>query len=544
MPTTKRFRIPALALALALLVAAAACGGSEDGAGGKKAETQEITVNWGTEPPSLDPGLATDTTSANILLNIMDPLVKLDENLEPAANLAESWDVSSDGKTVTFHLGPDGRWTNGDPVTADDFEYAWKRTLSPELGADYAYQFYGIVGAQEYNTCKRNCGRLRDRVGVTAVDNGTLRVRLTSAQPWFLQQVAHHSFLAVHAPTVERHGNKWTEAENIVTNGPFRLAEWSHNARIDLVKWNGWRDADTVSLTRVNGLMLTQGISAVQAFEADQVDVNLTIPPADLPRLKETPEYGQYPALGTYYYGVNMKNVRDVNQRRAMALAIDRRAIIDNISQADQIPAEGYTPQGMPGFDTINPESEWLPERADLERARELMASVRDPKRSLTLYYNNDPAHKSVAIAVQSQWRELGLDVTLKVQEWAQYLQFLGPPPHQNVDVYRLGWIGDYVDAMNFLEMWTCESGNNNTTYCDPEYDRLVAEARRTQDDQRRYEVYAQLEEMLFGPDGAMPIIPIYWYTYTTLERESVKDSFNLNLLDQVDLTEVEVVET
>jgi oligopeptide transport system substrate-binding protein len=543
MPSLKLFSISAVALAL--LVAAVACGGSNEGASdGKKAEKQEVTINWGTEPPSLDPGLATDTTSANILLNIMDPLVKLGENLEPIPSLAESWEVSADGKTVTFNLRADGAWTNGDPVTAQDFEYSWKRTLSPRLGADYAYQFYGIVGAQEYNSCKTNCARLRDRVGVTAVDDSTLRVRLTSAQPWFLQQVAHHSFLAVHEPTVTQHGAKWTEAETIVTNGPFRLAEWSHNARIDLVKWTEWRNAEAVVLDRVNGLMLTSGTTAVNAFEAGQVDVNLTVPPVDVPRLKETPEYGQYPALGTYYYGINLKNIRDVNQRRAMSLAIDRRALIDNITQADQLPASGYTPQGMPGFDVINPDSEWLPESADLERARELMATVRNPKRNITLYFNNDPAHKAIATVAQAQWKKLGLDVTLKSQEWAQYLQFLGPPPHRDVDAYRLGWIGDYVDAMNFLEMWTCEAGNNNTTYCNPAYDRLVAEARRTRDDQQRFEVYAQLEQMLFGPDGAMPIIPIYWYTYTTLERESVKETFNLNLLDQVDLTKVEVVES
>jgi len=545
MPTTKRSSILAVVLALALAAAAAACGGSSEGsAEGKQAEKQEITINWGAEPPSLDPGLATDTTSSNILLNIMDPLVRLDENLKPTPNLAESWDVSPNGKTVTFRLRPDGRWTNGDPVTAHDFEYSWKRTLAPELGADYAYQFYGILGAQEYNSCEKNCVALRDDVGVKAVDNGTLRVQLTSRQPWFLQQVAHHSFLAVHPKTVERYGEKWTEPGKIVTNGPFKLAVWQHDARIDLVKWNGWREAERVSLTRVNGKMLTQGTTAVQAFEAGDVDVNLTVPPQDIARFKQTPEYAQYPGLGTYYYGLNLKNVRDLNQRRAMSMAIDRRTIIDHISQADQVPATGVTPEGMPGFDTIDPKSEWMPESADLEQAKALLAKAKNAKKKLTLYFNNDPAHKSIATAIQSQWAKLGLDVTLKVQEWKQYLQFLGPPPHQDVDVYRLGWIGDYVDAMNFLELWTCESGNNNTDYCDPAYDRLAAKARNTPDDQQRYEIYAQLEKMLFGPDGAMPIIPIYWYTYTALERESVKDTFALNLLDQVDLTTVKVVES
>jgi oligopeptide transport system substrate-binding protein len=198
----------------------------------------------------------------------------------------------------------------------------------------------------------------------------------------------------------------------------------------------------------------------------------------------------------------------------------------------------------MPGFDTINPKSEWLPERADLDRAKKLMAGVKNPKREVTIYYNKDPAHKSIAVAVQAQWKELGLDAKLKVQEWAQFLEFLGPPPNNAVDVFRLGWIGDYVDAMNFLDQWTCESGNNNTNYCNPAYDRLVAQARQTQDNQQRYELYAQLEQMLFGPDGAVPFIPIYWYTNTTLERESVKDTFELNLLNQVDLANVEVVET
>src|SRR5215207_10737251 len=170
----KRSTISALVLALALAAAAAACGGSSEGSeGAKQAEKQEITINWGAEPPSLDPGLASDTTSSAILLNIMDPLVLLDADNEPQPSMAESWDVSDDGKTVTFNLRSDGKWTNGDPVTAEDFEYSWKRTISPELAADYAYQFYGIVGAQDYNGCKKACDALAEKVGVNAVDDQT-----------------------------------------------------------------------------------------------------------------------------------------------------------------------------------------------------------------------------------------------------------------------------------------------------------------------------------------------------------------------------------
>jgi oligopeptide transport system substrate-binding protein len=554
---SKRLWLLLAAVVSVLMLAAAACGGDDDdeaagtGAGeettaAQPAAEQVITVNWGAEPPSLDPGLASDTTSANILFNIMDPLVKLDEDLNPVGSLAESWETSDDGKTVTFHLRSDGKWTNGDPVTAKDFEWSWKRTISPELAADYAYQFYGIEGAQEYNGCdpkKDKCAKLADKVGVKAVDDQTLEVTLTTPQPWFIQQVAHHSFLAVHRPTVEKFGAKWTEAANIVTNGPFKLEAWEHDSSIDLVKWDEWREADKVKLTRVNGRMITDGTTAVQAFEAGEVDVNPNIPPEEMPRIKDTEEYNQYPGLGTYYYGFNVKNIPDVNQRRAMALAIPRQTIIDEIAQADQLPASGFTPEGMPGFDTLHTDSEWLPAAGDLDRAKELMNQAKNPKKNITLLLNDSPGHREIAVAVQAAWKELGLTVTIKQQEWAQFLEFIGPPPDKSVDVFRLGWIGDFVDAINFLELWTCESGNNSTNFCNEEYDQLVEKARTTADNDERYEIYGQLEDILYGPEGEVPVAPIYWYTYVEQENTNIKDTFNQNLLNQIDLTQVEVSE-
>lgn len=543
-------------LIASLALVAAGCGGDDNGgnaagtgsdttqsSGGSEAADQTITVNWGTEPPSLDPGLASDTTSANILLNIMDPLVKLDDNLEPVPSLAESWDVSEDGKTVTFNLRDDGKWTNGDPVTAQDFEYSWKRTISPELAADYAYQFYGIVGAQEYNSCKKNCAALENKVGVKAVDDKTLEVKLTTPQPWFIQQVAHHSFLAVNKKAVEQFGAKWTEAANIVTDGPFKLEKWAHNSEIDIVKNPDWRDAGSVKLERVNGRMISDGTTAVQAFENNEVDVlNGGLPTEEIPRLKETEDYQQYPGLGTYTYGFNVKNITDVNQRKAMSLAINRREIIDNIAQADQLPATGWVPEGMPGYDVITP-SPWLPENGDPEQAKSLMDQVQNPKKDITLLINDSPGHRDIAVAIQAEWKKLGLNVTIKQQEWAQFLEFIGPPPDKSIDVYRYGWIGDFVDGINFLELWKCDSGNNSTNYCDPKYDALVEEARKTQDNDARYKIYAELEDMLLGENGAVPLSPIYFYTYVNLERPSVQDTFNLNLLDQVDLTKVVVTQ-
>jgi oligopeptide transport system substrate-binding protein len=535
----------------ALALAAAGCGGSDEPSGGGAttggggaAANQVMTMGWGAEPPSLDPGLATDTTSSNVILNIMDPLVRLNpETNEAEPSLAESWDVSEDGKTVTYHLRSDGKWTNGDPVTAGDFVYSWKRTLSPDLAADYAYQLYGIVGAAEYNGCTKNCDALADKVGVEAPDDQTLVVHLTSAQPWFIQQSAHHSFLAVHQATVEKFGDKWTEPQNIVTDGPFKLAKWEHEAEIDLVKNDAYRDAANVSLTSIPGKIIVDGTTRVQAFESGEIDAldGGGLPPDEIARLKDTPEYENYPSLGTYYYGFNIKNISDIHERHALSLAINRREIIDQVAQADQIPATGMSPKGISGFDVINPNSPWTPENGDLDQAKSEMSQAQDPKTDINLFFNDAPGHKEIATAVQAQWSELGVKSTLKQQEWAQYLEFLGPPPNNAVDIYRLGWIYDFPDAINGLELWTCDSGNNNTNYCDKNFDDLVTKAKDTTDEAARNEVYGQLEDMLFGQDGALPIIPIYWYTFPNLEKESVKDTFFISPLDQIDLTKVVV---
>jgi len=531
-----------------LALAAAGCGGGNEsssttgGGGTGQAANQVLRMAWGAEPPSLDPGLATDTTSSNVILNIMDPLVRLDPNTNDAKpSLAESWDVN--GSTVTYHLRHDGKWTNGDPVTAGDFVYSWKRTLSPELAADYAYQLYGLKGAAEYNSCEKNCDALADKVGVEAPDDYTLVVHLTSPQPWFVQQSAHTAFLAVHQATVEKFGDKWTEPQNIVTDGPFMLKKWEHEAEIDLVKNPNYRDAANVTLESIPGKIIVDGTTRVQSFESGEVDAldGGGLPPDEIARLKETPEYENYPSLGTYYYGFNMKNISDIHERRALSLAINRQEIIDQVAQADQIPATGMSPKGIAGFDQINPNSPWLPAAGDLDQAKDELSQAASPKKDITLFFNDAPGHKEIATAVQAQWKELGITTTLKQQEWAQYLEFLGPPPNNAVDVYRLGWIYDFPDAINGLELWTCDSGNNNTNFCDKTFDDTVAKAKATVDDSARYDVYGQLEDMLFGQDGALPITPIYWYTFPNLEKLSVKDTFFISPLDQIDLTKVVV---
>jgi oligopeptide transport system substrate-binding protein len=538
--------LSAVLLALVAGLLAVGCGGDDDGGedGGGGAAAADQTLKWGLGSEFLlDPGLATDTTSSKILSNIFDPLVKLNADLEAEPSMAERWEEN--GAVVTFHLRQGATWTNGDPVTAGDYEFAWKRALSPELGSDYAYQLYGIKGATEYNECESNCARLRDQVGVEAVDDQTLRVTLTNAQPWFIEQAAHHVFLPVHPGTVQQFGERWTRAENIVTNGPFRVEAAQPSASITLAKNAEWRDAANVKLERVEGRIIVDGTTAVQSFEAGEVDVlDEQLPPAEIPRLKDTPEYELYSGLGTTYYGFNIKQVPDVNQRRAMSLAINRQTIIDNITQANEKPANAFTPDGMPGFQEIVGEgSPWTPAEGDMEQAKQLMEQAQNPKTNVTIYTNEGDPNRDVAVAIQSQWEELGIQSDIKVMEWQQYLEFLGPPPPAAVQVFRLGWVGDFVDDINFLELWTCDSGNNNTGFCNKEYDRLVAQAKATPDDAERTEIYRQLEQILTGEEGELPFIPLWYITYNNLERETVKETFQINLLDQVDLTTVEIKE-
>src|SRR5665811_727753 len=278
-------------------------------------------------------------------------LVHLDNDGIPFPGAAESWEASADGLTYTFHLRGTDKWTNGDTVTSMDFKNAWTRILDPATAADYAYMLYQVKAAAEFNGGEGTA----DALGIDASDPNTLVVTLTSPAPWFVPMMNHQAFFPIPKATVDEFGDKWTEPANIVTNGPYNLTEWNHDSDIMLQKWDGWRDAATVTLTTVEMTMINEDTTAVAAFENGEIDVQDALPTADMPRLKALPQYKLFPTLGTYYYGFNTKHapLDDVKVRKALALAIDRQAIIDNIGQADQLPATSIAPPGMPGFDVM-----------------------------------------------------------------------------------------------------------------------------------------------------------------------------------------------
>ena len=540
-----------LAAVAVLATAAAGCSATDDGSGdaagsddgGRTGKEPTLTIAWESEPASLEPGAATKATSANVIRNVMDPLVKLDEDLEPQPNLAQSWKVSKDGKTVTFTLRRDGRWTNGDPVTAHDFEYSWKRTLSPELDLPGARQLYGIDGAAAYNACDaKRCTELAAAVGVDALADDTLRVTLASPQPWFVAQTAHQAFLAVHRGTVERFGERWTDPQNIVSNGPFTLERWDHGRSITLVKNPDWRNADAVAVGRVEGRIITDATTRVQAFDGGDVMAldGSGLPASEMPALRERREYERYPALRTYYYGFNLRTIPDVHQRRAMSLAIDRRGLIDNVGDADQLPAIGFTPPGSPGFGEIIGESPWLRETGDMRAAKAELERAEEVKANVNLFYSDRRGSEEIAEVVRDRWRELGIETRIRGKEWPEYIGFLRPP-NTGVDVYELSFAYDVPDPSNGLRVWTCDSVKNYSNYCDEEFDRLLRQARAAPSAEKRNELYAAAEKALFGADGELPVIPIYWDVYANLEALNVKESFFINPLEQIDLAAVEV---
>ena len=533
------------ALVWSFTLMALACAGACSGDDESDRSKTELRIAIAADPRTLDPGLSTDLVSPLVVSNLMDPLVRLDGDLQPEPALAESWELSGDRRTITFHLRGDGGWTNGDPVTAADFEYAWKRILDPEHAAEGAYLLYGIVGAADYNACKRDCDPLRSRVGVHALDERTLSVKLTSPQPWFLSQLALPSFLPVHRATVERFGREWTEPGNIVTNGPYRLTSWEHDESITLTKWEQWRGADAVEIERFAGRIIEDQTTALNAFEADELDACLTqacLPPGDIERLRHSGAYVQSPGLGTRFLALNLETVPDLNQRRALAFALDRTSIVEDVTKAGEEPATSVTPKGMPGFDTIV--QDFLPQEADFDEARRYLDRASSPKRTLNLiYYTSDPSGGAqIAVAVQAMWAQLGLRIKVRGLELQGFLARAGPPIDPSVDVVVIGWIGDFVDDFNFLELFTCTSGNNVSGYCDADYDRLIERAHATPDDTARHRIYARAEAMLTGPSGALPVLPTYWVKLPTMRKPGI-EGWRPNLLGQYDFTKVSIAD-
>ncbi|MFD1036992.1 peptide ABC transporter substrate-binding protein [Virgibacillus byunsanensis] len=537
-----------LTLVLAMSVFLAACGG-DDNEGGEEteadpdteetegtddgeteeagdselAEEQVLNVNIKSEPPSLHPGKASDTTSSAVLDQVFEGLTRINQDGEVEPAMAEEWEMSEDQATYTFTIREGATWTNGDPVTAQDFEYAWKWVLDPASpDTDYAYQLYSIKGAE---AAKNEEGSLDD-VGVTAEDDKTLVVELEQPTPYFLDLVAFHTYYPVNQSVVEGNDD-WAQevTENYVTNGPFTLESWSHKDQIVLQKNADYWDAETVQLETINMFMIDDENTALTMYDNGELDwagsPTDSLPLSAIPSRKADGTLNISSLAGVYYYAYNVEEAPfdNPNIRKAFAMAINRQGIVDNITQGEQQPAMALVPPSI--FEENN---EGYFGDNDVETAKELLAQGLeeeglDELPTVNLSYNTSEAHAAIAQAVQDMWKQnLDVDVELNNEEWNVYLDTMG---EGNFQVGRMGWLADFNDAINFLEIFNTVGGNNYTNWEDEGYQALLKESRTETDADAREEILREAEAIFMD---AMPIAPIYFYTNVWLSDEKVKN--------------------
>ena len=492
---------------------------------------QVLYIGIGAEPEGLDPHLVSGVTEHYVLLSLFEGLTTVDpKTLEILPGVAESWTLSEEGLTYTFHLDSEARWSNGDPVTAHDFAFSYQRILSPKLGAPYAYMLYPIKGAEAFHKGQTDSF---STVGVKAIDAETLEIELHSVTPYFLSLPTHFTWWPVHPPTILKHGSmvdrisKWTQPKHFVGNGPFALKSWRLNNGIHVVRNSHYREADSVKLNGIEFLP-TNLETEERAFRAGQVHITSGVPTARIDWYRANhPENIRFdPYLGVYYYLVNTEKapLSDKRVRQALAYAINRESLADYVLKGGQKPAYHFTPPNTGGF-TAEPSFTYDP-----DKARTLLAEAGFPNGEnfpeIELLYNTSESHKIVAEAIQQMWKqELGITIRLHNQEWKVYLD---SRQKGEFDIARAAWIGDYLDPYTFLGLGISDSGNNHSGWKDLEFDQLLYETTQTLESCQRFELFQKAEDRLIE---AMPFIPIYFYVRSLLIDRSV-DGWHSNILD------------
>jgi oligopeptide transport system substrate-binding protein len=485
-----------------------------------------LLLTVGSEPRTLDPQEAQGVTEHHIIMAMIEGLVapSIDDQSKVVPGMADRWEHNEDYSVWTFHIGEDRKWSNGDPVTAQDFVFSYKRMLTSSFGAQYSENLFILKGAEDYYR-----GKITDfdQVGVKALDPHTLRIELVGPTPYLLSLVQHDSWLPVNPKAILSFGNidtrdsKWTRAENYIANGPFKMKSWRPNDVIEVVRNPLYWDAANVKLNGINFFSIENLNTAERAFQAGQLHKTDQVPLDKVPYYRRTrPELIRIdPYEGVYFYRINIarKPLDNPKVRLALNLAVDRDAIVKNILREDQKPATGYTPPGMGDYQPLDKM------QYDPERARQLLAEAGYPNGKgfpkFTIHFNTLESHRAIAEAIQQMWKEeLNIDVGLENQEWKVYLDTQN---NKNYDISRSAWIGDFMDPVTFLSMWTTGNGNNNTNWGNPKFDAFIEQAARTGDPKARLEILHQAEDLFLSE---APIVLVYWYTNAYLLQPSVQN--------------------
>lgn len=461
------------------------------------------------EPETIDPALVTDQVSMRISEALFEGLCRYDDNGQPQPGVAERWEVSADKKHYVFHLRDNAVWSNGEHVTAQDFVYSWRRALDPVLGADYASQLYLVKNAKAYNE-----GTITDaaQIAVRAVDDRTLDVELENPTPYFIDMCAFLTLAPVHRKTVEQHGTAWIKPQNIVTNGAYRIADWRLDDHILLKKSPSYWDASNVRLATVEVKPVQDANTALNYFMSGQVDLMMDkgmVPGSLAPKLKQQPWFHTGPFLGTWFirFNVTQPPFNDARIRQAFAMAIDKKRIVEKITQLGEPPADSLTPPGAGANYQPPPGLGYNP-----TKARELLAAAGYPNGKglprVEYLHLPLPIERNIAVELQSMWKDvLGVEVGLIKQEQKIWLDSMRTLKYA---MCRSSWVGDYNDPNTFIEMFTTGNGNNRTGFASKTYDQFIVDAAAEADLPKRNANFQQAEQELIS--DACAIAPIYFY--------------------------------
>lgn len=525
MKLTKLKKFCAVAMVLAVSTGTlVACGGGSSPASSDKGVEQKISYNIGSDPKTLDPALNQESQAGSIITNAFEGLMKMGADDKPVYGIAKEHTLSEDGLVYTFKLREEAKWSDGSPVTAEDFAYSWKRALAKETGSTYAYQLYYIKGAEAYN---KGEGKVED-LGIKVIDDHTLEVTLENPVPYFLELMAFQTYFPVKKDIVEGNDSWATNPETYISNGAFKMTEFKQKDSVTLVKNENYWNKDNVKLETLEFKMVANVDSAYSAFTSGQIDMVDTIPPAQVQAAVDSGLGKIYPQLGIYYYSVNVsgndlshESLRNPKVIEALTLAIDREALVNNVTKSGQIPAVSFVPTSVKGLDGNPFSKEYFPPKGDIEKAKKLLEEAGYPGGeglpTFELMFNTEGSHVDIAQAIQGMWAEIGVKANLKNQEWKV---FQDTRTSQKYQIARDGWVGDYTDAMTFLDLFVTGVGLNNPKYSNPEFDKLIAAAKAEPDVAKREQYLKDAEAVLIKD---MPIIPLYYYTQTKGMQPYVK---------------------
>ena len=526
-------------LAAAMTVSLAACGGSGStggGAGGAssgEASANSVDVQVGPTPETIDPALNSAVDGANMILHAFEGLLKFDENNDIVPGLAESYDVSDDGLTYTFHLRDGLKWSDGSDLTAADFEYSWKRVADPNTAAPYGYDLLNMV--EGFDAASE--GDL-DALGVKAVDDSTFEVKLSDPCIYFDKIAAFAVMVPVQQAAVET-GDDWTtNPDTYVTDGPYMVSEYTPGDRIVMVKNENYWDAANITFDQIVWHLIEDANASYSAYQDGTLDLIKDVPTEEIPSLEGNDEFIVAPIMGTYYVTFNTQKepFNDPKVRKALSLAIDRDYVANTIMQGTFSPATNFVGPGVSdgaegsSFEEVTKEKygDYFDNSdydANLNEAKELLAEAGYPDGTgfpEFSYLTNDASyHKPVAEYLQSAWGELGLTMTVDIQEWQTVT---ANRRAGNFDVARNGWVYDWDDPSNMINLLETDNGNNDGKYSSAEFDSLVDEARKSIDVDEHYDLLHQAEQVMLKDDACAPVA---YYNEFWLQKSNLKGTWH-----------------